>query len=92
MPFDRGTLGQIEGFLNLITRYGPLDVTYRPDGTDGYDDLVRAAVIVRLLDVDVVVASLEDVIRSKEAAGRAKDIAALPDLIEHSRRRRAEPP
>jgi hypothetical protein len=92
MPFDRGTLGQIEGFLNLITRYGPLDVTYRPDGTDGYDDLVRSAVTVRLLDVDVVVASLEDVIRSKEAAGRAKDIAALPDLIEHSRRRRVEPP
>jgi hypothetical protein len=91
MAFDRGTLGQIEGFLNLITRHGPLDVTYRPDGTDGYDDLVRSVVVIRLLGVDVPVASLEDVIRSKEAAGRAKDIAVLPDLIEYSRRRRADP-
>jgi len=34
----------------------------------------------------VPVASLADVIRSKEAAGRAKDIAVLPDLIEYARR------
>ena len=60
-------------------------VTYRPDGTDGYDDLARSVVVVRLLGVDVPVASLEDIIRSKEAAGRAKDIAVLPILIEHSR-------
>ena len=31
--------------------------------------------------------SLADVIRSKEAAGRAKDIAVLPDLIDYLRRR-----
>ena len=86
MAFDRGTLGQIEGFLNLVTRFGPLDITYRPDGTDGYDDLARSVVVVRLLGVDVPVASLADVIRSKEAAGRAKDIAVLPDLIEYARR------
>ena len=86
MPLDRGTLGKIEGFLNLITKHGPVDVTYRPDGTDGYDDLARSAVVVRLLGVEVRVASLEDVIRSKEAAGRAKDIAVLPALIEYSRR------
>ena len=92
MIFDRRTLGQIAGFLNLITRFGPIDITYRPDGTEGYEDLVRGAVTIRLLDVDVTVASLEDVIRSKEAAGRAKDIAALPVLIEHARRHRADPP
>jgi len=90
MVFDRESLGRIEGFLNLVTRHGPLDLTYRPDGTQGYDDLVRSAAIIRLLDVDVTVASLDDVIRSKEAAGRAKDIAVLPDLIEHSRRQRDE--
>ena len=90
MVFDRESLGRIQGFLNLITRHGPLDVTYRPDGTEGYDDLVRSAVIIRLLGVDVTVASLDDVIRSKEAAGRAKDIAVLPDLIEHARRQRPE--
>lgn len=86
ITFDRKTLGQIAGFLNLITRHGPLDITCRPDGTDGYPDLSRSAVMVRLLDIDVPVASLRDVIRSKEAAGRAKDLATLPALIAHLRR------
>lgn len=88
MVFDRGTLHQIEGFLNLVTRHGPVDITYRPQGTDGYGDLIRSAVVIRLLDVDVRVAALEDVIRSKEAAGRAKDLAVLPELIRHLRRGR----
>ena len=87
MVFDRTSLGQIDSFLNLVTRYGPLDVTYQPEGTDGYDDLSRSVVTIQLLGVDVPVASLADVIRSKEAAGRAKDISVLPDLIEYQRRR-----
>lgn len=90
MVFDRGTLSQIDRFLNLITRHGPVDVTYRPDGTDGFEDLARSAVIVQVLGVDVPLASLDDVIRSKEAAGRAKDIAVLPGLIEFARRRERE--
>jgi len=87
MLFDRTSLGQIDSFLNLVTRYGPLDVTYRPEGTEGYDDLSRSVVTIQLLGVDIPVASLADVIRSKEAAGRAKDISVLPDLIEYLRRR-----
>jgi hypothetical protein len=83
MRFDRHSLGQVQRFLNLVTSHGPLDITYRPEGTDGYDDLIRSTVIVRLLEVDVPVAALRDVIRSKEAAGRAKDLAVLPKLIEH---------
>lgn len=85
MVFDRTTLGAVAGFLNLVTRFGPLDVTYRPDGTDGYADLARAAVVLRVLDVDVRVAALRDVIRSKEAAGRPKDLAVLATLHEHLR-------
>ena len=87
MTFDRRALGQIEAFLNLITRHGPLDITYRPAGTDGYRDLARGMVVIPLLDVGVPVAALRDVIRSKEAAGRAKDLVTLPTLIEHLRRR-----
>jgi hypothetical protein len=88
MVFDRTSLGQIDSFLNLVTQYGPLDVTYRPEGTEGYDELVRSVVAVQLLGVDVPVASLADVIRSKEAAGRAKDLSVLPDLIDYLRRRK----
>lgn len=90
VPWDATILGRIEGFLNLLTDHGPLDVTYRPEGTDGYEDLARAAVAVQLLGVEVPVAALEDVIRSKEAAGRAKDLAVLPGLVEFLRRRSRE--
>jgi hypothetical protein len=84
--FDRATLGAVDGFVNLVTMFGPVDVTFRPDGTGGYPDLAPNAIVVRLLDTDVSVASLDDVIRSKEAAGRDKDIATLPLLIEHRRK------
>ena len=82
---DRTTLAAIDGFLNLVTRCGPLDITFVLDGTGGYPDLAGSAVTIRLLGVEVPVAALEDVIRSKEAAGRDKDIAVLPALIEFLR-------
>ena len=85
IPLHRAVLATVNGFLNLVTRFGPLDVTFVPDGTDGFPDLTRDAATIRLLDVDVPIASLDDVIRSKEAAGRDKDIATLPALIAHRR-------
>lgn len=65
---------------NLITRHGRLDLTFRPSGTAGFDDLARDAVHLVVLEVGVDVASLADVIRSKEAAGREKDRLVLPVL------------
>ena len=64
----------------LGTAAGRLDLVFRPDGTAGYEDLVRGAVELAVDDLTLRVASLEDVIRSKEAAGRAKDRAQLPTL------------
>lgn len=89
MAFDRDSLATIQTFLNLVTQYGPLDITHRPDGTDGYADLARAVTIVELLGEAVPVAALRDVIRSKEAAGRPKDRAVLPVLLRTLQRRRA---
>lgn len=65
---------------NLVTDHGRLDVTFEPSGTRGYDDLVRDAVHLTILGVEVDVASLADVIRSKEAAGRERDRLVLPVL------------
>jgi hypothetical protein len=65
---------------NLVTDHGRLDVTFVPSGTTGYEDLARDAVHLVILGVDVDVASLADVIRSKEAAGREKDRVVLPVL------------
>lgn len=67
---------------NLTTRYGDLDITVTPSGTRGYDDLRRDAVTVELHGMPVVIASLADIVRSKEAAGRDKDRRALPVLRE----------
>lgn len=65
----------------LLTRFGVLDLVFVPAGTRGFDDLRRHALEVDLgSDRPVLVASLADVIRMKEAAARPKDQAALPAL------------
>lgn len=66
--------------FRVDTRYGVLDVSFRPGATDGYDDLVQKATFIVIDSVAAPVADLHDVIRSKEAAGRPKDIAAIPAL------------
>jgi hypothetical protein len=81
--FDWGTT------WTFVTTHGFLDIALLPDGTRGYDDLRRGASRERITDtLEVSVASLADVIRSKEAAGREKDRAVLPVLrqvLERSR-------
>jgi hypothetical protein len=81
--FDQGTT------WTFVTKYGYLDIALLPDGTRGYDDLKRDATFEHLTDaLAISVASLADVIRSKEAAGREKDRAVLPILrqvLERSR-------
>lgn len=65
----------------LVTRAGALDIIFQPSGTRGFDDLRRDAVQREVAaNLTVAVASLIDVIRMKEAAGRAKDQAQLPVL------------
>lgn len=73
--FEQGTT------WTYVTKHGDLDVALLPDGTLGYEDLRRHATRERLTDnLEVSVAALSDVIRSKEAAGREKDRAVLPAL------------
>jgi hypothetical protein len=82
--FDWGTT------WTVVTTHGYLDIALLPDGTNGYDNLRRDATRERIADnVQVDVASLADVIRSKEAAGREKDRAVLPVLRQVLERSRA---
>lgn len=66
--------------LNLHTRCGDLDVAFTPAAIDDYTQLVAASNEYEINGHTVRVASLADIIRSKEAAGRAKDYATLPVL------------
>jgi hypothetical protein len=92
LPFahDAASLRRAD-IWNLICRYGELDLTFRPSGfDDGYRGLVARAHRVVVEGIEVSVADLDDVIRSKEAAGRPKDLRALPGLYRYRETRRAD--
>lgn len=88
-PREAGFLRNVQ-LLNLGTRFGDLDLSFRPSGTEGFPDLARGAVPMTIRNLRVAVAALEDVIRSKEAANRPKDHRTLPvlrQLLEEIRKR-----
>jgi hypothetical protein len=70
-----------DAIVNMTTDAGDLDITFCPSGTSGFADLKRDAIDIQAADrLNILVASLEDVIRSKAAADREKDRLALPRL------------
>ncbi|MEA3510907.1 MAG: hypothetical protein U9R51_05675, partial [Actinomycetota bacterium] len=74
--------------MTLITEEGLLDLCFAPAGfSSGYDSLSEHASVIVVGAVDVPVASLRDIVTSKRAAGRPKDIVALPPLEAHLRDR-----
>ena len=78
-------------FWNLTTRHGDLDLSFTPAGTTGYGSLAAEAIRLRIGGVEVAIASLADIVRSKDAADRPKDRRALPvlrELLAQQRERR----
>ncbi len=58
---------------NLTTAAGRLDLAFQPSGTRGYDDLAPNAARFEIYGSALLAARLEDIIRSKDAAGRPQD-------------------
>lgn len=58
---------------NLTTSAGRLDLAFEPSGTTGYAGLAKDAEQFEAFGVKFLAASLDDIIRSKEAADRPKD-------------------
>jgi len=89
LPFqlDAKTL-QLGDSFTFQTVAGPLDILGTPSGTEGFADLIRKAEDYELAGHRVQVTSLDDLIRMKKAAGRAKDrieleiLGALRDEID----------
>lgn len=74
LPFDCSASRLARADMwSLVTSAGRLDVAFRPSGTDGYEDVVRRAVRFEVYGVELLAASLEDIIRSKQAADRPQD-------------------
>ncbi len=81
-PFDAKLLAT-KALWTLTTEYGDLDLVLEPAGLGGFDEIAHGASPLRVAtqpDLYVEVAALSDVIASKEAAAREKDLAALPML------------
>jgi hypothetical protein len=77
---------------NLICPDGEFDISFHPSGfAEGYAQLAVNARRLRVGEVEVVVADLADVIRSKESAGRPKDLRVLPLLYRHQSGRQGGP-
>lgn len=68
--------------LNLVTDHGDVDLTFSPSGPlDGFGAWNADAIQVEIAPSLVVrIAALDAIIDSKRAAGRAKDLHALPYL------------
>jgi len=92
LELDLATLDRFHT-LALTTEHGNLDLCPVPDGTQGYPDLRRGATRELITEtLEIPLASLADVIRSKEAAGREKDLLHLPTLRRVLERARQRPP
>lgn len=81
VPFipDARTLRHTQ-MLTLTTRDGDLDLLVDPPGSPGYPALRRHADIVDLDGDSVRIASLEDLIEMKRAAGRPQDEMDIESL------------
>lgn len=78
-PFDERSLAQGTNFT-LATDLGYLDLLGEMSGVGGYKEIVGDAKPVNLGSFTCLIASLDTIIRSKEAADRPKDRAVLPEL------------
>lgn len=91
VPLDEETFSS--PVMKFMTRAGEVDVVLEPAGVGGFDDLEPRADEFEVLGVRLRVASLDDIIASKEASGRTKDQAQLPvlrELAEELDRRRTQ--
>ncbi len=81
VPFtaDASTLRHTQ-MLTLTTRDGDLDLLADPPGSPGYPSLRRHADIVELDGESVRIASVEDLIEMKRAAGRPQDEIDIESL------------
>jgi hypothetical protein len=64
----------------FATRYGKLDVLYRPDGSDSYQKVKRRSLKTTIGGRRVHVVGKDDLVRMKLAAGRTDDLRDVASL------------
>ena len=81
LPFvwDEQTLKQGTNFT-LETDLGAIDLLGEVAGVGDYESVRAHSVVMSLYGYDCLVLSLDGLIKAKRAAGRTKDLLALPEL------------
>lgn len=74
--------------LCLTTSAGDIDLLVEPSGGPSYESLRRRADIMELADYSVRIASIEDLLAMKRAAGRPQDLIDVEALEAAKRLRR----
>lgn len=65
--------------------HGRLNIVKEPKGARAFGQLREAALVVELDGIEVAIASLDDLIRMKRAAGRPSDLADIAAVSEVER-------
>jgi hypothetical protein len=80
LPFiwDEATLRNAT--VLLLTDLGEIDLLAEVVGVGAWDDVKAHSIIVDAFDRKIATLDLPSLIQAKRAAGRAKDLAALPEL------------
>jgi predicted nucleotidyltransferase len=76
----QASLRGVEDDVPFVPAAGPLDVLVKPDGCPPYERLRRRADRMDVGGFAVLVASIDDLIAMKRAAGRDKDLLAVEEL------------
>lgn len=58
----------------LLTRHGQVHILKEPKGARAFEQMRRGALVIELDGIEVAIASLDDLIRMKRAAGRPVDL------------------
>jgi hypothetical protein len=92
VPFvpEGRTLHQTQ-IMCLTTPVGDIDLLVNPEGAPTYKTLRRRADIVDLGGHSVRIASIEDMLAMKRAAGRPQDLTDVESLEAARRRKRSRP-
>jgi hypothetical protein len=77
--WDAATLHNGTNF-KLWTDFGAIDLLAEADGLGGFEEVKASSILVHVFDRDVWTLDLPSLIRAKRAAGREKDLRALPEL------------
>lgn len=86
---DPENLGRLGAALAELEAPGQIHILKEPKGARAFGELREAALVVELDGIEVAVASLDDLIRMKRAAGRPADLDDIAALTEVERQRRS---